>query len=85
MIGSVLGTLAVLIVAVVVAVASSGHHSGNGCIDVTIPYAFGGQEFYRCGAAARSMCRDVDTPAGFGDAPGRIVATQCRKIGLPVG
>jgi hypothetical protein len=85
MIGGLLGTVAAIIVAVVIAVASAGHHSANGCVDVTIPYSIGGQEFYKCGAAARAMCAQVGVPGGFSGAPARAVATECRKAGLAVG
>ena len=80
-----LAVAAALTVAVVVALATAGHSSGDGCIDVTIPYSIGGQEFYRCGVAARSTCRSVGTPGGFVDGAGRAVAAECRKAGLPVG
>ena len=83
--GSVLATVAALLVAVVISIASAGHTTGNGCIDVTIPYSIGGQEFYHCGSAARAMCREVGAPNGFNEAAGRAVAAECRKVGLPVG
>jgi hypothetical protein len=70
---------------VVVALATGGRSTGNGCIDVNLPYSIGGQEVYRCGAAARSVCAAVGTPEGFTGAPGRAVAAQCRKVSLPVG
>jgi hypothetical protein len=85
MIGTVLGTAAALIVAVVISLATASHSSGNGCVDVTIPYAFGGQEFYRCGAAARSMCASVGVPNGYSGTAGRAVALECRKAGLAIG
>ena len=80
-----LGTVAALAVAVVIAIAMAGHSSANGCVDVNIPYSTGGQEFYRCGAAARAMCGSVGVPGGFTGAAGRAVATECRKAGLAVG
>ncbi len=83
--GVVLGVVAALVVVVVISVVSTGHHSGNGCVDVTIPYSIGGQEFYKCGAAARAMCAEVGAPGGFTGGPGRAVATECRKAGLPIG
>jgi len=81
----VLGTVAVLAVAVVIALATAGHSSGNGCVDVNIPYSTGGQELYRCGGEARAMCRAVGTPGGFTGAAAHAVATECRKAGLAVG
>ena len=83
--GSVGALVAALIVVVAIAVATAGHSSGNGCIDVTIPYSIGGQEFYRCGAAARRTCSSVGTPGGFVARAGRAVAAECRKAGLPAG
>lgn len=83
--GFVLSTVAALAVVVVIAVLSAGHSTGNGCVDVNIPYSIGGQEIYRCGSAARKMCRSVGTPGGYTQAAGRAVATECRKAGLPVG
>jgi hypothetical protein len=83
--GVVLSLTAALVVVVVVAVVSTGHSSGNGCIDVNIPYSIGGQEFYKCGAQARAMCSAVDTPAGFSGKAGAAVAAECRKAGLRVG
>jgi len=85
LIGAVLGATTALIVVVVISLASAGHSSANGCIDVTIPYAVGGVEYYRCGAAARAMCHDVGAPGGFSAASARAVSTECRKAGLPVG
>ncbi|HWE34331.1 MAG TPA: hypothetical protein VG410_12650 [Solirubrobacteraceae bacterium] len=77
-------TLAVVIVAVI-AITTKGHSSGNGCVDVVIAYAVGGQELYDCGAKARALCADVGTPSGFAGSAGRAVATECRKAGLRVG
>jgi hypothetical protein len=85
MIGGVLGTVAALAVAVVIAIASGGHRSAHGCVDVTVPYSIGGQEFYKCGSGAVALCRMVDAPNGFSGKPAREVAAACRKGGVPVG
>jgi hypothetical protein len=85
LVAAVLGAFAVLVVVVVVSIASSGHSTGNGCIDVNIPSSLGNQEFYRCGAAARAMCASIGTSEGLSGAAGRTAAAECRKIGLPVG
>lgn len=85
LIRGVLAAVVALAAAVAIAVATSGHSTGNGCIDVNIPYSVGGQEVYRCGAAAKAMCAAVDTPGGFGGAAGRTVAAECRKVSLRVG
>ena len=83
--GGVTATAAALIVVVVIAVAVGGHSTGNGCVDVNLPYSVGGQELYRCGAAARALCSGIDTPGGFTGATGAAVAAECRKAGLRVG
>lgn len=80
-----LGAVAALAVAVVLAVSTSGHSTSHGCIDVTIPYSVGGQEFYRCGAGARAMCARVGVSGGYTGRAGQAVAEQCRRAGLPVG
>jgi len=85
MIGGVLGAVAALAIVLVLSLATSGHTSGGGCIDVVVPYSTGGQEFYRCGATARAMCNEVGTPEGYNGVQGRAVAIQCRKAGLAVG
>ena len=85
MVGGVLSAVAVLAAIVVVSIATAGHSTGNGCIDVNIASSLGNQEFYRCGEAARAMCASVGTPGGFVGAAGQDVATECRKISLPVG
>lgn len=85
MLAGVLGVVAVLAVVVVVSLAAGGHSTGNGCIDVNISSSLGNQEFYRCGAGARSMCASVDASGGFMGLAGREIAAQCRKAGLPVG
>lgn len=77
-------TLAVVVVAVI-AITTKGHSSGNGCVDVVIPYSVGGQELYKCGAAAKALCAGVNTPDGFAGTAGQAVAAQCRKAGLRVG
>jgi hypothetical protein len=83
--GGVLTAAAALVVAVVIALASGGHSTGGGCIDVQLPSSVGAQEFYRCGAAARSLCDAVDTPQGLSGRAGAAVAAECRKAGLRVG
>jgi hypothetical protein len=80
------GLLTVALVALaVVAITTKGHSSGNGCVDVTIPYALGGNEIYKCGAAARQFCITSGQPGGFNGSAGRLIATQCRKAGLTFG
>lgn len=82
-IGGVL-SLALAVIAVI-AVTTSGHSSGKGCVDVTIPYALGGQEIYKCGQAARSFCITAGRPGGYTGQAGDTIAEQCRKAGLAFG
>lgn len=77
-------TLALAVVAVI-AITTTGRSSGNGCVDVTIPYALGGQEIYKCGDAARSFCVSSGQPGGFDGSTGKLIAVQCRKAGLRFG
>jgi uncharacterized membrane protein len=82
--GSVLGLVAVIAVAVVVAFTSVQKQSHNGCIDVSAATVIGGSELYRCGAGARALCT---APSGAGTsnlAFRRALADACRKAGLPV-
>jgi hypothetical protein len=84
MIGGVVGLVAVIAVAVVVAFTSVQRQSRNGCIDVSAATVIGGSELYRCGAAARALCT---APAGASSqnvAFSRALAEACRKAGLPV-
>ncbi len=85
MVGGVLGAIAALIVVVAISLLSAGHSTANGCVDVTIPGSLGGQELYRCGAAAREMCQFAGTAGGYTANAGRAVAVECRKAGLRVG
>jgi hypothetical protein len=85
MITTVLGTVAAVLVVVVISIASSGHQTGKGCLDVTIPGPIGGEELYRCGAGARALCASIGRPQGFSGVPGQDIARACRELGLPVG
>jgi hypothetical protein len=85
MVRGVLGALAVLVVVVVVSLATAGHSTGNGCVNINIPSSLGSQNFYKCGARARSLCAAVGTPGGLGGVAGRAAAAECRKVSLPVG
>ncbi len=85
MLGGVLAVTAVLVLAVAVSFAIGSHSSGNGCVEITIPSATGGQEIYRCGAGARALCMLAGTPGGYTGAAGRTVAVECRKAKLQVG
>ena len=83
LIGSVLGLLAVICVAVVVAFTSVQKQSRNGCIDVSAATVIGGSELYRCGADARALCTTPSDSGTSNLAFRRALADACRKAGLP--
>jgi hypothetical protein len=85
MIGGVLSIVAAVVVGLVIALTTAGHQTGRGCIDYTLAYATGGENFYRCGASARATCAEAGAPGGLTGGAARVVATECRKAGLPVG
>ncbi len=84
LIGSVLGLLAVICVAVVVAFTSVQKQSRNGCIDVSAATVIGGSELYRCGQAARDLCTQPGGQRSSNVAFARALAEACHKAGLPV-
>jgi hypothetical protein len=85
MIGGVLGSLVVLAVALVLALASQGPKSGHGCISVALAYSTGGAQIYQCGDSARAMCSEVGKPGGLTGQAAETVTGACRKAGLAVG
>jgi hypothetical protein len=83
---AVIGSLAVvLIVVTIVALATAGHSSGNGCVDLKLAYSTGGAEIYQCGAKARATCTNLSGPNGITGLTRNAVTSECRKAGLPVG
>jgi hypothetical protein len=85
MIASVLAVVLAGVIVLAISLGSSARKSGNGCVDVTIAGPIGGEELRRCGAQARSLCTSVGHPGGITGAPGKDVARECAKVGLPVG
>jgi hypothetical protein len=85
MLRGVLGGVAVLVVAVVIALTTQGHKSGHGCVSVALAYSTGGAQMDRCGASARALCAGVGRSGGITGKPAEAVAEACRKAGLPVG
>ncbi|MDQ6744574.1 MAG: hypothetical protein M3Z27_00915 [Actinomycetota bacterium] len=85
MVGAVLSVVAGLAVVLVISLATAGHASGNGCVDVNLPFSMGGQELYRCGSSAKALCASAGPAGGFTGAAEQAVATQCRKAGLRPG
>jgi hypothetical protein len=84
-IGGLAGTVAVLIVALVISFANPGPKSGHGCISVALAFSMGGSSINRCGASARAFCLEVGKPAGLTGQAAETVTGACRKAGLPVG
>jgi hypothetical protein len=84
MIGSVLGLLVVIGVAVIIAFTSVQRQSRNGCIDVSAATVIGGSELYRCGKAARDLCTEPGGQHSPNVAFANALADACRKAGLPV-
>jgi hypothetical protein len=80
--GGVLGAVAALAIALIVAVALPGPKSSNGCIYLTVAGPVGGQYLYHCGADARGLCDTAARPGALG---GQALIAECRKAGLPVG
>jgi hypothetical protein len=80
-----LALMVALVAVVAVALATGGRSSHGGCVDVTIPYALGGAEIYKCGSAAKTFCTTSGQPGGFTGHAGQLIATQCRKAGLNFG
>jgi uncharacterized membrane protein len=84
-IGSSIGLLAVIAVAVVIAFTSVQRSSRNGCIDVSAATVIGGSELYRCGSAARALCTAPGSQRTSKNISfARALADSCRKAGLPV-
>jgi hypothetical protein len=85
MIRGVAGTVAAIVIVVIIAVATSGPSSSRGCIYATIPGAVGAQQVHECGATARATCQTVHAPGAFTAQAAATLAAECRKAGLSVG
>lgn len=81
----VLGIVAVIVVALVISLATTGQSSAHGCIHATTPGDVGAQPIDQCGTQARDTCQTVNRPGTFPPASARVVAAACRRAGLPVG
>jgi hypothetical protein len=80
--GGVLGAVAALAIALVIALALPGPKSSRGCVYLTVAGPVGAQYIYHCGADARSVCATAARPGSVG---GPALLAECRKAGLPVG
>jgi hypothetical protein len=76
---------ALVVVVVVSLTGTGGDGARRGCLDVSFPSTLGVQQLIRCGAGARDACGSVGTPGGFTGHLGRLVAADCRRLGLPIG
>lgn len=85
LVGGVLVILALLALVLVVSIGSGGQTSGNGCIYATIPGPVGAEQVSQCGTQARDTCLTARTPGSFTRQAERVIETQCRKAGLPLG
>lgn len=84
MIGGVLTTVAAVVIALIISLATAGKSSANGCIYATIPGVVGAVQVNECGASARSTCASVNSPGAYAPGAARTIAAECRKAGLPV-
>lgn len=85
MVRGALVTVAAIAVVLVIAFATGGKSSSQGCIYATIPGDVGAQEINQCGTQARDTCASVNAPGAYTPQAADTIATQCRKAGLPVG
>jgi hypothetical protein len=83
MIGGVVGAVAAILIAVVIALTLPGPKSSQGCIYLTTAGAVGANYVHHCGAAARDACSTAANPRANQGGPALIA--ECRKAGLPVG
>ncbi len=81
---AVAGVALALVVAVVVAIASTGPSSKNGCVHAVFPGPVGAERVDGCGAGARALCAGLAASGYTGEAA-RTIASECRKAGLRVG
>lgn len=82
-IGGVLGTVAVIVVALAISIGTAGPSSSHGCIHATIPGAVGAVQINQCGTLARQTCSTAYSGA-YAPGAAQTIATECRKAGLPV-
>ncbi len=83
LIGGVLAALALLAVALVIALTTSGQESANGCLHLTVPAATGAGEINECGVQARTECDVAHLRGALAPAAVPRVLAACRQAGLP--
>ena len=84
-VGAAIALAGALAVVLVLALATGDRTSGNGCLQVNLPYSTGGASIHQCGSTARATCASLGARGPFTGPAKAAVATQCRKAGLPVG
>jgi hypothetical protein len=84
--GGIAGGLIALVVVVVVLISlvASPAKLRHGCIDVSLASSLGSQSIARCGASARTTCRELQSPGSSysGEALTELL-NGCRRAGLP--
>ncbi len=85
LIRGVLAAVVLLAVGVVVAVASTGPSSGNGCLHLTIPGQLARRRSTSAGAPPRTRAPAYGQPGTFSSLARQDVVAACRKAGLPLG
>jgi hypothetical protein len=85
MVGGVLAAVVVLALVLVISFSSGGPSSRGGCVYATIPADTGAQQIHQCGAQARDTCQSVYSQGSFTQPAAAVLASECRKAGLPVG
>jgi hypothetical protein len=85
MVGGVLATVLALALVLVISFSSGGPSSKGGCIYATIAGDVGAQQINECGAQARDTCQSVYSQGSFTHQAAAVLASECRKAGLPAG
>jgi hypothetical protein len=85
MVRGVLAAVLALALVLVISFSSGGPSSRGGCVYATIPADTGAQQIHECGAQARDTCQSVYATGSFTQQAAAVLASECRKAGLPVG
>lgn len=83
--GGVGAGLVAFAVILVIALAGPAQGTARGCVDVTVAGATGGTLIHRCGADARSLCREAGAPGGRQSTAGQAIRAACRRDHIPAG
>ncbi|HWF55474.1 MAG TPA: hypothetical protein VG223_12630 [Solirubrobacteraceae bacterium] len=77
-----IGVLAIVVIAIV-ALVSPTPKLAPGCISVNVASSLGGQPISGCGAAARTICRDLGSPGDYTGSTRPPLIAACRRAKLP--